>query len=362
MKKIPVLFILMASMVYTISSCHKEPKSVRLDAKWKNLSDDNGNLYETSKIELTSGNGITFSKEVMMEDLCSGASSDGSPVTKIDPVTGSNLVQIGCYKDLKVNCDTLGALYSAEAALGSTISQLVTANQANGDADGDGFDDQSVKQALIAAGYDPNIYTLTALYNVEMGFTGITVNDTIPAGGVMTAYGLVTGSTDKNLTYGLLPNGDTVYTPGANGKILVPNFNKIDFSKIVKVTPIKPVQGSCPEGWHIPSDGEWKTIELSLGMSLSDVNKEGFENDRGAKDYIGPKLAAFLKLKYSGYWSITKNYAQLGEVDAFWTSTGGKDKNGDYVWIRYIDTLAHKGIIRKKQYEKSGFTVRCFKD
>jgi hypothetical protein len=68
-------------------------------------------------------------------------------------------------------------------------------------------------------------------------------------------------------------------------------------------------------------------------------------------------------LKYAGYMSENKTFAQLGEADVFWTSTAGKDANNkEFVWIRYIDTLGHKGIIRKKHYEKSAFPVKCFQD
>ena len=138
-------------------------------------------------------------------------------------------------------------------------------------------------------------------------------------------------------------------------------MSKINFAQTVKAA--KGVQGSCPKDWHIPSDGEWKILEMALGMSGVDVNKEDIENDRGKNEDLASKLAHKLDLKYSGYWSENGTFAQLGEVDAFWTSTAGVDKDGrQYVWIRYIDTMTHKGIIRKKQYEKSGFSVRCFHD
>ena len=31
-------------------------------------------------------------------------------------------------------------------------------------------------------------------------------------------------------------------------------------------------EGLCPVGWHIPSDDEFKTLEMYLGMSESEVN------------------------------------------------------------------------------------------
>ncbi|MFQ5629021.1 MAG: fibrobacter succinogenes major paralogous domain-containing protein [bacterium] len=32
-------------------------------------------------------------------------------------------------------------------------------------------------------------------------------------------------------------------------------------------------RGIAPEGWHVPSDEEWKQLEISLGMSESEANK-----------------------------------------------------------------------------------------
>src|SRR6056297_3339950 len=33
------------------------------------------------------------------------------------------------------------------------------------------------------------------------------------------------------------------------------------------------VQGVCPDGWHLPSDEEWKELEMELGMSQSEADE-----------------------------------------------------------------------------------------
>jgi len=376
MKKYSFIILAMLALSIVSSSCgKKKTKEQKLESKWKQLADKDGNYYETGKLIIDPSapptpTGVTFTKEIMLEDLTTGAKSDGTPTND-----ASGFLSVGCYKDIRSNCDTLGALYSAEKSIGQTIAQLAGNTATSGDADGDGFDDASVRAALIAAGYNPDYYTISTLYDTKAipSHTGVTVNDTLSPEGKQTPDGLVLGSINKNLTYGLLQKSDgtidTIYTDGVgldpqgNPKKVVPDLSKINFTTIT--IPTTKIQGSCPTGWHIPSDGEWKQVEMALGMSATDVNKEGIDNDRGGKDNLGPKLAAQLKLKYSGYWSDSaKAYAQLGIVEAMWTSTGGKDRFGnDYVWIRYIDTLAHKGIIRKKHYIKSsGFSIRCFKD
>ena len=46
-------------------------------------------------------------------------------------------------------------------------------------------------------------------------------------------------------------------------------------------------RGVCPEGWHIPSDEEFMTLEMFLGMSESEANSTGY---RGTNE--GSKLAS----------------------------------------------------------------------
>lgn len=122
------------------------------------------------------------------------------------------------------------------------------------------------------------------------------------------------------------------------------------------------VQGICPNGYHIPSDVEWMIFEQALGMSASDLTKSGItEINRGAGANVVKKMVSDYGFDYGGYASINGTYAQLGEAGVYWSSTTGTDENGDYVWVRQIDT-SYNGVIRFKMYEKSGLSVRCFKD
>ena len=122
------------------------------------------------------------------------------------------------------------------------------------------------------------------------------------------------------------------------------------------------VQGICPNGYHIPSDVEWMIFEQALGMSAADLTKSGItEINRGADANVVKKMVSDYGFDYGGYASINRTYAQLGEAGVYWSSTTGTDENGDYVWVRQIDT-SYNGVIRFKMYEKSGLSVRCFKD
>jgi uncharacterized protein (TIGR02145 family) len=55
---------------------------------------------------------------------------------------------------------------------------------------------------------------------------------------------------------------------------------------IYSESDIKPgnVQGVCPDGWHLPSDSEWKQLEVFLGMSQAEVDGEEWRGeDEGGK-------------------------------------------------------------------------------
>lgn len=36
------------------------------------------------------------------------------------------------------------------------------------------------------------------------------------------------------------------------------------------------ILAACPSGWHLPSDSEWKQMEIQLGMSQSDANNSSW--------------------------------------------------------------------------------------
>jgi len=354
MKRKILSISLAAFVVVFFTSCPKDPEyNPELDEVWKTgPTDKDGNIYESGKMTVdVNGDGTDdYTQEILMQNLQTDADPDGNP--KFD---GDGNLQVGCYIDIKSNCTDQGALYSLEKTVGKTVQELVTENKSKGDADGDGFLDSSVEEILRAAGYDPAIYTITPAVDPLTGDPVV-----IPPG----LTDVTTGNAydpKSNITYVVTKTGDTVYTPGANGKILVPDLSKID---LLKLKVVQGPQGTCMEGWHIPSDAEFKLYEtLKLGMTTKEANMEGIEYDRGRKDNSGAKMVVDLNIKYGGYWSSNKTYAQRGEVEVFWTGSGGTDANGkSYVWIRYIDTLAHKGIIRKKHYDQSAFGVRCFKN
>jgi uncharacterized protein (TIGR02145 family) len=135
----------------------------------------------------------------------------------------------------------------------------------------------------------------------------------------------------------------------------------------------------APVGWHVPTDGEWKELEMYLGMSKSDSDRIGY--GRGTNE--GSKLAGNAKLWIEefgetgslesnsefgssgfnavpggGRLSINGTLHGMGYYAYFWSAT---QSNSD-VWGRRV----HYGVsefLREDYYNwRDGCNVRLVKD
>ncbi len=120
------------------------------------------------------------------------------------------------------------------------------------------------------------------------------------------------------------------------------------------------VQGICPDGWHLPSDGEWDTLvnyltgEYSAGKRMkSSKGWNNFEGEPGNGDNSSGfnALAAGSRRNDGGFYN-------LGFSALFWSSTG-YDKTS--AWYRYLGYF-HNGIYRYYTNTSFGFSVRCVRD
>jgi len=130
----------------------------------------------------------------------------------------------------------------------------------------------------------------------------------------------------------------------------------------------------CPEGWHLPSDEEWKELEVYFGMSKRTADLEGFRGDPvGYKLKSKPTLwnedinkytneSHFNALPAGTYGSdgmaVFRSFHALGDEANFWTST---KYDFNQAWDRSI--LDQRGDISRSQPVLSHcFSVRCIKD
>ena len=132
------------------------------------------------------------------------------------------------------------------------------------------------------------------------------------------------------------------------------------------------VQGVCPDGWHLPSDSEWKELEIFLGMAPDTVDTIGL---RGIN--IGSKLASSsegwsdgslesnpvfgssgFNAKPGGGRRYDGTFGHKGDNANFWTAT---EYSNIRAWGRHIYS-SYSTVHRYMNAKSDGFSVRCVKD
>ncbi|MBT6045375.1 MAG: hypothetical protein HOG49_01020 [Candidatus Scalindua sp.] len=86
-------------------------------------------------------------------------------------------------------------------------------------------------------------------------------------------------------------------------------------------------RGVAPEGWHIPSDEEWKDLEEQLLNNPS----------------------------YGGYRSSNGSYDDVSGSSYFWSSTVYSDASAWHRRLLYGDS----GVSRSNVTKRDGFSLRC---
>ena len=125
-------------------------------------------------------------------------------------------------------------------------------------------------------------------------------------------------------------------------------------------------RGICPSGWHVPTDGEWITLEMVLGMSESEANNfswrgtdEGtqLKADYGWSNGNGTNLSGFLGLP-GGLRRTTGVYQYVGSFGYWWSSSQYEYVNG----YRRLLGQNYEGISRYFSELRRGYSVRCVRD
>jgi len=128
-----------------------------------------------------------------------------------------------------------------------------------------------------------------------------------------------------------------------------------------------PHQGVCPSGWHVPSDAEWQTLEVSVGMSAETAATADW---RGTTE--GTKLKANSSLWSTntgtdaygfsvlpaGYNSYDETFYYLGDYAYFWSSS---EYNASIVLGRGFGPAA-ANVYRCLLSKSDGHSLRCVRN
>jgi uncharacterized protein (TIGR02145 family) len=157
-------------------------------------------------------------------------------------------------------------------------------------------------------------------------------------------------------------------------------------------------RGLCPPGWHLPTDEEWKTMEISLGLTEAMANNT---LNRPSEIYLkanpNTKKLVGRYMKSASGWNSNSNgdgssglnalpaggwksghqgvggtsFSDIGYEANFWTATEHHKKSElsgpsiNLAWFRGLtNNLNESGdlVTRSVRPKNNGFSVRCLKN
>jgi len=128
----------------------------------------------------------------------------------------------------------------------------------------------------------------------------------------------------------------------------------------------------CPDGWHLPTDEEWKELEMYLGMSQADVDNQGWRGINEGSKLAGNKnlwqdgiLENDAEFGTSGFTALPgglryhySSFRVIGNKGELWSAT---EYNTDRAWYRSLRCY-YSSVYRFYYYKECGFSVRCVRD
>ncbi len=124
---------------------------------------------------------------------------------------------------------------------------------------------------------------------------------------------------------------------------------------------------ACPAGWHLPSDAEWKQLEMALGMIQAQADATGWRGtDQGTQmkttsgwsdNGNGTNSSGFSGLPGGGRGS-NGGFGNIGADGLWWSSSEASSSKPWYRGLSYRGTF----VYRDNHNAEGGFSVRCLRD
>jgi uncharacterized protein (TIGR02145 family) len=131
------------------------------------------------------------------------------------------------------------------------------------------------------------------------------------------------------------------------------------WNEMMQYTIILSLQGICPDGWHLPEDGEW----IILSDFLGGVEIAGGKmKEVGTTHWKSPNVGATNESGFTalpgGDRSYIGSFENLADNAFFWSSS---EDNSSLAWNRYLNYNG-AGVARSYYDKTNGMSVRCLKD
>jgi uncharacterized protein (TIGR02145 family) len=132
------------------------------------------------------------------------------------------------------------------------------------------------------------------------------------------------------------------------------------YGKLYNWYAVNDPRGLAPQGWHVPSDAEWTTLEITLGGSSV---TGGTMKEAGTLNWTSPNTAGNNNSGWAGlpggHRNNISNFSLVTTNGLWWSAT--ESFSGTNAWYRLL-SYNNGNILRNDVDWRNGFSVRCLRD
>lgn len=131
------------------------------------------------------------------------------------------------------------------------------------------------------------------------------------------------------------------------------------WEEMMQYLPTEGVQGICPSGWHLPTDGEWTTVTTFLGGTAGGKMKSTGTLAAGtglwnAPNYLATNESGFTA--YPGGFTYGSPGNEIHNYGYWWSSTQIPVDGAYYRYMYFLTEGVYREVHNKYPY---GYSVRC---
>jgi len=312
--------------------------------------------------------GTSYGNEVSIKTAAGLATVTTAAITNLQPlsaVSGGNITNDG-----GASITERGVVYATSANPTLTNYKIVAGT-------GTGIFTATLSPLASQQTYYARAYATNSngtAYGNQVQFNAASANTVTDVEGNVYPYVTLCGKSwmATNLKTTKYKNGDPItngyatanfdWAHTSTGAYTFPNSmtsNKDTFGLLYNLYVINDSRGVCPTGWHVPSDDEWKALEICEGMSAADADLDGYRGTIAPAFEVGGSSG--LNMQLAGYLlpSDGTTYG-WGTRGYFYSSTPVTSISN---WFRAVpdpNDGNYPGV--RRLYNSYGMSVRCIKD
>ena len=166
--------------------------------------------------------------------------------------------------------------------------------------------------------------------------------DFSPPSGAVAVYGEGISSCDPTT----IPDGD----------VCDESWSLSEYGRLYNWHAVEDARGLCPDGWHVPTDGEWTVMTDHLGGdSVAGHQMKTTYGWWGGGH--GTNSSGFSGLP-GGFRGFNGSFIGAGGYGIWWSSSAGSNESA---WYRSMDSDFEE-VSRSDGNRGAGFSVRCIQD